>query len=79
MALVIDGTQWRFCLNGTWEQWNETTFPSSVSNPLYIGNSSTGDRHFDGMIDDVRIYSRVLTSAEITWLAGITEPFEEPF
>ncbi|MHC4541300.1 MAG: hypothetical protein ACYS74_16230 [Planctomycetota bacterium] len=31
------------------------------------------------MIDDVRIYNRVLTPAEIAWLAGRTEPFDKPF
>jgi hypothetical protein len=50
-----------------------------VDNPLFVGNSSTGNRHFQGMIDDVRIYNRVLTPAEIAWLAGRTEPFDKPF
>jgi hypothetical protein len=79
VAFVITGTQWKLCLNGVWQEWDESTFPSSSNNPLFIGNSPVGDRHFDGIIDDVRIYSRVLTSAEIAWLAGITEPFEEAF
>ena len=79
MALVITGTQWRFFLNGTWQEWNESRFPSSVSNPLFIGNSSVAARHFDGIVDDVRIYNRILTSAEVAWLAGITEPFDKPF
>jgi len=79
MAFVITGTQWKFLLNGTWQEWDESAFPSVSSNPLFIGNSPVDDRHFDGIIDDVRIYNRVLTPAEIAWLAGQTEPFEEPF
>jgi hypothetical protein len=79
MALVIDGTQWKFCLNGTWEQWHEDRLPSSVSNALFIGNSSMAARHFQGMMDDVRIYNRALTSGEIAWLGGATAPFEQPF
>ena len=79
IALVTTGTQWKFFLNGTWEEWNDTRFPSSVSNPLFIGNSSVGARHFQGMMDDVRIYNRALPSGEVAWLGGVTEPFEEPF
>jgi len=65
MALIITGTQWRFFLNGTWEQWNETALPSSVNNSLSIGTGSTADRHFEGLMDDVRIYNRALTEEEV--------------
>ena len=34
---------------------------------------------FSGLIDEVRIYSRLLSEAEIGGLAGKTEPFTEPF
>jgi hypothetical protein len=46
-----------------------------------IGNqpAGTGDRPFDGLIDDVRIYSRTLSVEETAWLAGRTKPFDEPF
>jgi len=36
-------------------------------------------KFFTGMIDDVRIYDRALTKAEIAWLAGVTKPFDKPF
>jgi hypothetical protein len=78
-GFVATGTQWRLCLNGTWQEWEETHLPTLVDNPLYIGNSSTGDRHFDGMLDEVRIYNRALTAGEIAWLAGRTKPFDLPF
>ncbi len=32
---------------------------------LYIGNASTGSVGFDGVLDDVRVYNRVLTANEI--------------
>ncbi len=32
---------------------------------LTLGNTTTGDRSFNGVIDDVRVYNRVLTAAEI--------------
>jgi len=79
VVFSITGTQWRFFLNGTWEQWNVTAKPSSADEPLFIGNSPTATRHFEGLIDEVRIYSRGLTLGEIAWLAGRTEPFEGPF
>jgi hypothetical protein len=34
---------------------------------------------FDGLIDDVRIYARALSQAEILWLAGYTKPVAKPF
>jgi len=35
--------------------------------------------YLEGMLDDVRIYDRVLSSAEIAWLAGERVPVLEPF
>lgn len=34
---------------------------------------------FTGQIDDVHIYSRALSQAEIAWLAGVINPFDKPF
>ena len=34
---------------------------------------------FNGLIDEVRMYSGVLTSEELAWLAGRTQPFDKPF
>ena len=34
---------------------------------------------FNGLIDDVRVYTRALSSAEILWLAGQTAPVAKPF
>jgi hypothetical protein len=52
-----------------------------------IGNQSVsagpapGDmaRPFDGLMDEVRVYDRGLSVVEITWLAGMTQPFDKPF
>ena len=44
-----------------------------------IGRRSPhGDRYFFGSIDEVRIYDRALSDAEVAWLAGRTEPFDKP-
>ena len=34
----------------------------------YIGNRGAGDRYFNGLIDDLRIYNRILSAAEINAL-----------
>ena len=39
----------------------------------------TGGRFFKGLIDDVRIYSRVLSAGEIAWVAGRATPFDAGF
>ena len=39
----------------------------------------TGDRFLTGLVDDARIYDRVLSVGEIAWLAGKTQPFDESF
>lgn len=38
---------------------------SDASSSAFIGNDNTGVRTFDGAIDDVRIYNRVITNAEL--------------
>jgi len=40
---------------------------------------ASDDRYFIGQIDELYIYDRALSQAEIAGLAGITEPFDKPF
>ena len=40
---------------------------------------SQSDRGFQGDLDDVRIYDRVLSPEEAAWLAGRTKDFDKPF
>jgi hypothetical protein len=55
--------------------WNITADVDMV-----IGARVTaGDRFFVGLIDDVRVYDRALSNAEIAWLAGLTQPFDREF
>jgi hypothetical protein len=45
-----------------------------------IGRRPAGDdRYFIGEIDELYIYDRVLSAAEIAGLAGLTQPFDKPF
>jgi len=45
-----------------------------------IGRRPAGDdRYYIGEIDELYIYNRVLSAAEIAGMAGITQPFDKPF
>ncbi len=69
-------------INGVQSGTPATTGPLSgitTSNPLTIGNrSGATDRTFDGGISDVKIYNRVLTTAEIAQLYQSYRPQLRP-
>ncbi len=46
---------------------------------VHIGKRQDNTNFFPGQLDDVRIYNRVLSDAEMAGLAGITQPFDKPF
>lgn len=54
------------------------TRSGDATNNLFIGNDSAGASTFDGLMDDLRVYNRVLTSAEIQELynLGATQPVD---
>jgi len=55
-------------------------FNLTADQDVRIGSRpASNDRFFMGLIDDVRIYDRVLRQEEIAWLAGRTQPFDKPF
>ncbi|HUV63360.1 MAG TPA: LamG domain-containing protein, partial [Sedimentisphaerales bacterium] len=55
-------------------------FDIVASIDVNIGRRGTNnDRSFQGLIDDVRIYDRVLSPEEIAWVAGLTKPFDKAF
>jgi len=54
-------------LNSTADQSSGT--PVAPSGTTYIGNNSNpGTRSFDGIIDDVRVYNRILSASEVSKL-----------
>jgi len=61
-------------VNGVEEVDNiDAAIPDSIYNnsqPLYIGYDTDKDAYFDGIIDDVRLYGRVLSAGEIEDLYG---------
>lgn len=53
------------------DQKTDTLGDTTVSSDLSIGAREDGANPFDGTIDDVRIYNRVLSADEITHLYGL--------
>jgi hypothetical protein len=67
VAVTYDGTALRHYINGVLDR--TTAVSCSVSNtnsrPIRIGANGAGTEVMNGLIDDVRIYNRPLSSAEI--------------
>ena len=67
-----DNTKIRFYVNGTETAYgvgvNGTSLASDAGLPLVIGNRTDASRTFNGLIDDVRVYKRVLLVQEIQQL-----------
>ena len=65
IRIYVDGQQSSIKSRG----WSAGNFLNSNNNAFYIG-SQNGSFAFTGTIDDVRIYNRALSAAEIAQLAG---------
>jgi beta-galactosidase len=64
-----------FYVNGARQTTVALTMPSGAAPPLtgtgYIGNLAALDRAWSGLIDDLRIYNRLLSDAEVQVLASM--------
>jgi hypothetical protein len=66
LAASYDGAQLRLYVNGVQVGSRAQTGSMAVSTgPLRIGGNSVWGEYFAGLIDEVRIYNRALTAAEI--------------
>src|SRR5262245_66320194 len=66
LAITDDGTTRRLYFNGTQVASDARSGAiQTTSNPLSIGGNATYGENFQGRIDDVRVYSRALSSGEI--------------
>jgi Concanavalin A-like lectin/glucanases superfamily len=66
LALTYDGAMLRFYVNGAVVSSSPESFALTTStNPLCIGGDPTQGQFFNGIIDEVRIYSVALTGAQI--------------
>jgi len=73
--LFVDGQEDSFRAGGSNNVYNITA-DANVS----IGQrASHGDRFFTGSIDEVRIYDRALSPAEIAWISGRRGLIHKPF
>ena len=81
VALVYDGAQASIYIDGLLDVSVESTGQINVSAyNLYIGeNSQATGRQLGGSVDDVRIYNRALSPAEVAGLSGRTTPIHVPF
>jgi len=65
-------------VNGVEQSYSSSSDGSGLNDGTafnyYIGNNNTAERTFDGHIDEVRIYNRVISSAEIRALANGNMP-----
>lgn len=68
IATTYNGSTFKFFLNGVQQATKNTTGNMFVStSSLRIGGNNTwNDEFFSGLIDEVRVYNRALTAAEIT-------------
>jgi hypothetical protein len=66
IAGTYDGTTMRFYVNGVAVASAAQTgaIPSSTGN-LFIGGDSSNGQHWNGLIDEVRVYNRALSAGEI--------------
>ena len=67
VAMTYDGANLRFYQNGTLVTTKATTGAMAVTaGALKIGGDSIWGEWFQGSLDEVRVYNRALTAAEIT-------------
>lgn len=67
LAATYNGATLRLFVNGAQVSSQSLTQPIVVSSgPLQIGGNTIWGEYFAGLIDDVRVYNRALTAAEIS-------------
>ena len=66
VALTYNGSQLRLYVNGVQVASGAASGAiQSSTSPLWIGGNQPYGEYFKGLIDDVRVYNRALTPAEI--------------
>jgi prepilin-type N-terminal cleavage/methylation domain-containing protein len=70
VAVIDGGTSVKTYVNGVLANSVAETLPISHYTNFWIGRAfDNGGRYFNGDIDDVRVYNRILSTAEITQIA----------
>ena len=77
LATTCDGTSTVLYYDG--HQATTIDGANLVFNRIGVGLNRNGDNFYEGIIDEFRIYDRVLSPEEIAGLADVTQPFDKPF
>jgi hypothetical protein len=71
VAVTFDGTTARFYLDGTETGSGGFSFGFDTESALHFGSDDpNGGNAFNGALDEVRLYDKALSAAEIKALAG---------
>jgi len=70
IAAVFDGSFHKLYINGELHDTQAGTFRPHPEEPIFIGKKNTNEKRFlfHGVIDDIRLYNRVLSEQEISAL-----------
>jgi hypothetical protein len=77
LAASYDGTTIRWYGDGRLIGSDSTRVLNSPDN-IHMGKRDDNENYFPGRVDEVYIYNRALSDAQIAWLAGYTSPFSIP-
>lgn len=66
-------------LSSGWETPHGYEVDQKRDSPGRHVDNRAEDTYFDGAVDDLRVYNRVLTPEEIAWLGGSTTAYDKPF
>ena len=75
-ALVYDGNRSICYANGVSVSAADRVLDTSVTNPFQIGCYGWQVNYFDGLIDDVRLYGKALTPAEVQVVYSRADPVQ---
>jgi hypothetical protein len=83
LAATYDGTMIRWYGDGRYINSLERSGANALNTEDTVHMGRRGDtgeatNFFPGKVDDVKIWNRALTAAEIAWLAGYTSPVSIP-
>ncbi len=77
LAASYDGTTIRWYGDGRLVGTDSSRVLNTPDN-VHVGKRQDNENYFAGRVDEVRIFNRVLSEAQIAWLAGHTSPFSIP-
>jgi len=79
VTATYDNEQTKLYLNGFLVDETSSSIDGSGTGDLVIGGALSVSEFLDGWIDEVSIYDRALSGAEVLWLAEKTDPVHKPF